>query len=84
MTLLRRAIEALIFLSSAGGDLCILSSAHFLLFQVHSLQDESVSIHATSLWLQLEFVGNGPMSSGMDKAKQQGTLLSLSVKYMLH
>lgn len=35
---------------------------HSLVFQKHNLQDKSVSIHAASLWLQLEFVENGPMA----------------------
>lgn len=53
---------ALIFLSSAEGGLCVVSSVHSSIFQRHNLQDKSVSICAASLWLQLEFVENGPMA----------------------
>lgn len=84
MTLQWNVIWTPIFLSSAGDYLCVLSSVHFLFFQVARLQDESVSIHTASLWLQLEFVEKGPMSSSMDKAKEKGTFLSLSLKYMLN
>lgn len=53
---------ALIFMSSAEGRLCVLSSVHSSVFQRHNLQDKSLSIPAASLWLQLGFVENGPMA----------------------
>jgi len=80
VTLQWRVIWALIFLRSAGDYLYVEFSVHFLHFQVRSLQDESVSVCTTSLWLQLEFTENRPMSSGVDRAKEQGTLLLPSLK----
>lgn len=53
---------ALIFLSGAEGGLCVVSSVRSLIFQRRNLQDKSISIRAASLWLQLEFVENGPMA----------------------
>lgn len=67
----QRVIGMQVFLSS---DLCLLSPV-CLLVQV---QDEPVSAHSTSRWLQLEFVEKGPMSSSRGKAKEQGRLLTES------
>lgn len=65
----QRVSGAQVFLSC---DLCVLSPRCCLLVQV---QDESVSVRSPSLWLQLEFVAKGSMSSTMGKAKEQGMLL---------
>lgn len=69
---------ALIFLSSAESGLCVVLPVHSAIFQRHHLQDKSVSIRAASLWLQLEFVENGPMA----KECGQGTG-TRNLKYLL-
>lgn len=50
-----------------------------LIFQRRNLQDKSVSIHAASLWLQLEFVENGPMAKECGQGREEaGTVLAES------
>lgn len=59
----RTDVMGLDLLEQCRTGLCVVSSAHSLVFQRYNLQDKSISILAASLWLQVEFVGNGPMAT---------------------